>query len=60
MFAGCNVRLKNRFWKNMSDTENQDFYEAGAADAPLIDSLGSAIKRIVEKGKTAAILRWKS
>ena len=36
----------------MSDTENQDFYEAGAADAPLIDSLGSAIKRIVEKGKT--------
>ena len=53
MFAGCNVRLKNRFLgKNMSDTENQDFYEAGAADAPLIDSLGSAIKRIVEKGKT--------
>ena len=53
MFAGCNVRLKNRFLgKYMSDTENQDFYEAGAADAPLIDSLGSAIKRIVEKGKT--------
>ena len=44
---------ENRFLgKNMSDTENQDFYEAGAADAPLIDSLGSAIKRIVEKGKT--------
>ena len=35
----------------MSDTENQDFYEAGTQDAPLIDSLGSAIKRIVEKGK---------
>ncbi len=35
----------------MSDTENQDFYEAGAVDAPLIDSLGSAIKRVVEKGK---------
>ena len=35
----------------MSDTENQDFYEASAGDAPLIDSLGSAIKRVVEKGK---------
>ena len=36
----------------MSDTENQDLYEAGTGDAPLIDSLGSAIKRVVEKGKT--------
>ncbi len=35
----------------MSDTENQDLYEAGAQDAPLIDTLGSAVKRIVEKGK---------
>lgn len=35
----------------MSETENQDFYEASVADAPLIDSLGSAIKRVVEKGK---------
>lgn len=35
----------------MSETDNQDFYEGGASDAPLIDSLGSAIKRIVEKGK---------
>ena len=36
----------------MSETDNQDFYESGAGDAPLIDSLGSAVKRIVEKGKT--------
>jgi len=36
----------------MSETDNQDFYDSGAADAPLIDSLGSAVKRIVEKGKT--------
>lgn len=35
----------------MSETDNQDFYESGTQDAPLIDSLGSAIKRIVEKGK---------
>ena len=35
----------------MSETDNQDFYESGTQDAPLIDNLGSAIKRIVEKGK---------
>ena len=36
----------------MSDTdENQDYYEGGANDAPLIDSLGSAVKRLIEKGK---------
>ncbi len=35
----------------MSDTENQDFYDANSSDAPLIDSLGSAVKRIIEKGK---------
>ena len=44
---------QNRFLgKKMSDTENQDFYDSGAADAPLIDTLGSAVKRIVERGKT--------
>ncbi len=36
----------------MSDTENQEFYDSNASDAPLIDSLGSAVKRIIEKGKT--------
>ena len=35
----------------MSDTDNQDFYEGSAADAPLIDSLGSAVKRLLDKGK---------
>ena len=35
----------------MSDTENQDFYEASSGDASLIDNLGSAVKRVVEKGK---------
>ncbi len=35
----------------MSDTENQDIYDGSSADAPLIDSLGSAVKRLIDKGK---------
>ena len=35
----------------MSDMENQDLYDGGSADAPLIDSLGSAVKRLIDKGK---------
>lgn len=35
----------------MSDIENQDLYDAQSADAPLIDSLGSAVKRLIDKGK---------
>ncbi len=35
----------------MSDTENQDFYDGNGVDAPLIDSLGSAVKRLIDKGK---------
>ena len=35
----------------MSDIDNQDFYDGNAADAPLIDSLGSAVKRLIDKGK---------
>lgn len=35
----------------MSDTDNQDFYDGNGADAPLIDSLGSAVKRLIDKGK---------
>lgn len=35
----------------MSDIENQDLYDNSSADAPLIDSLGSAVKRLIEKGK---------
>ncbi len=35
----------------MSDIDNQDYYEGSSADAPLIDSLGSAVKRLIDKGK---------
>ena len=35
----------------MSDIDNQDFYDGTSADAPLIDSLGSAVKRLIDKGK---------
>lgn len=35
----------------MSDTENQDIYDGSAADAPLIDTLGSAVKRLIDKGR---------
>lgn len=36
----------------MSDIENSDLYDAQNTDAPLIDSLGSAVKRLIEKGKS--------
>ena len=35
----------------MSDIDNQDFFDVDAADAPLIDSLGSAVKRLIDRGK---------
>lgn len=35
----------------MSDIENQDLYDGASADAPLIDSLGSVVKRLIDKGK---------
>ncbi len=35
----------------MSDTENPDIYDGGTIDAPLIDSLGSAVKRLIDRGK---------
>ena len=35
----------------MSDIDNQDLYEGAGSDTPLIDSLGSAVKRLIEKGK---------
>ena len=35
----------------MSDIDNQDYYDGSNADAPLIDSLGSAVKRLIDKGK---------
>ena len=35
----------------MSDIDNQDLYEGTASDTPLIDNLGSAVKRLIDKGK---------
>lgn len=35
----------------MSDIDNQDLYENGGSDAPLIDNLGSAVKRLIDKGR---------
>ena len=35
----------------MSDIENQDLYDGASADAPLIDSLGTAVKRLIDRGK---------
>ncbi len=35
----------------MSEVENPDLYDNSSTDTPLIDSLGSAVKRLVEKGK---------
>ena len=39
----------------MSDIENPDLYDGVSADAPLINSLGSAVKRLIDKRKTARI-----
>ena len=35
----------------MSEKETQDFYEGNNPDSPLIDSLGSAVKNLIERGK---------
>ena len=40
----------------MSDMDNQDFYEGGSVDAPLIDSLGHAVKKLIEKGKVRGFI----
>ncbi len=34
----------------MSDINKEDYSEATSSDAPILDSLGSAIKRLIEKG----------
>ncbi len=36
----------------MSDIDNPDLYEGTGNDTPLIDSLGSAVKRLIDKGKS--------
>ena len=35
----------------MSDIDNPDLYDGGVVDTPLIDTLGSAVKRLIDKGK---------
>ena len=40
----------------MSDIENSDLYDGASADAPLIDSLGSAVKRLLDKGKARGFI----
>ena len=40
----------------MSDIENSDLYEGASSDAPLIDSLGSAVKRLIDKGKSRGFI----
>lgn len=40
----------------MSDIENSDLYDGASSDAPLIDSLGSAVKRLIDKGRTRGFI----
>ena len=40
----------------MSDIDNQDYYEGGNSDAPLIDSLGNAVKKLIERGKSRGFI----
>ena len=40
----------------MSDIENSDLYEGTSSDAPLIDSLGSAVKRLIDKGRSRGFI----
>lgn len=41
----------------MSDIDNSDIYDgASGGDAPLIDSLGSAVKRLLDKGRTRGFI----
>ena len=40
----------------MSDMENSDLYDGASSDAPLIDSLGSAVKRLIDKGRARGFI----
>ena len=40
----------------MSDIENSDLYDGASVDAPLIDSLGSAVKRLIDKGRARGFI----
>ena len=40
----------------MSDIENSDLYDGVSSDAPLIDSLGSAVKRLIDRGRARGFI----
>ncbi|MBE6454138.1 MAG: RNA polymerase sigma factor RpoD [Alphaproteobacteria bacterium] len=40
----------------MSDIDNSDLYDGASSDAPLIDSLGSAVKRLIDKGRARGFI----
>ncbi len=40
----------------MSDIENSDLYEGSSSDVPLVDSLGSAVKRLIDKGRVRGFI----
>ena len=40
----------------MSDIENSDLYDGASLDGPLIDSLGSAVKRLIDKGRARGFI----
>lgn len=35
----------------MSELENQEIYDGNSSDTPLIDTLGTAVKKLIERGK---------
>ena len=40
----------------MSDIDSPDLYEGAANDTPLIDNLGSAVKRLIDKGRVRGFI----
>ena len=40
----------------MSDIDSQDLYEGTVSDTPLIDNLGSAVKRLLDKGRARGFI----
>ncbi len=40
----------------MSDIDSPDLYEGTANDTPLIDNLGSAVKRLIDKGRVRGFI----
>ena len=40
----------------MSDIDSTDLYEGAANDTPLIDNLGSAVKRLIDKGRVRGFI----